>query len=1529
MADNIRILGNVNDIRRINRLKIEDLNLLNPLVKNQEFGFNEDYIEFFVYNINGQLLDSNYNYRSFKLPSEYYLNPNNGLPIIEIDPVIDLQNLGYTSGEFITQYNFQKRKISSPAAELFISKISSDRTEISINSTSISNLIEYGNQLVNELDTSEEQKYFILNSSNNTQSLIVNVLTQVDAGEVLFKLYEPLPNNVTLKSNVWVTEEIIEPYVFDLNLDTLIIPPPIPKLRGPNFSVSSDIKENKGTGYENYSSLVSSLTGSSYEKVLNYMKDKSYDLNIDYTSYSNFIHFSSAKTRLEVFLSKLQQIEDLRTTSSSIENVTHSLQTTLTSSIQAKIDNIISNFDGFETYLYFESSSYSWPKNNSSKPYSNKLFGKKFNQTTLSTTWSFSHNQNETINIDGVFNSLGNTLVTSSASFSANDVSIYFPSSQSGYAVLSSPLAATWLTSSLTSSINYDESNLDYLYYSLPEYIKNDSDNYQSYFDFIDMIGHYFDNIWIYITSINELYNADNNLEKGVSKDIVYDVLRSLGVKLYNSKKDDNFDQYIYGLNSGSTLFTDDFTTGSEYLNNIPKKDLLAESYKRIFHNIPLLSKQKGTYAGLQNLINTFGISSSIFSPKEFGGSTKINEIKGYDNDKITIQNNTITGSVLSPITSLQTTPTASSEFTSTDLHFVDVSFSPQNELNERISASIASNNPTFSLDEYIGDPGYAESSSYDSLISQNEYYISASSAISGSAKKLDYKGFIELVKYFDNSLFKMLKDFVPARTNTLTGITIKSPILERNKIPQYKPNVTKETTYEANYGAPVISEDRDYHYDFVEGNKSAFYNGEFSGSYANINELFETSNPNEYIKSSSLTDAERNVFNHSDFNVTLNNVSSSVSSINRKKLERIYTVSNSKVYLSGSNNELTSSVELQDSNLSLRGFENSRYNGTKIFSSTYNTYTSASANYSGDNSYGKTAVIDHYTKKLGLFSQVKENTYFNSLKRNDVALKYLVNESGSLTELNSKNKNWYELQNTFKSGETLTVSLFDNQKYGNQKRTEGIKTIFNSGYSYSPILYYSGSDTNLYFNYTSGEIVSTLFKISTTGGYISGSTSDLYPITDSNIYKLFSGSVDIFDELYADGNQYYTHPGTTNFPTYSIQDDGEQSFTGQFNINTEVTESGKKGSFTFNITKVGTGVIATQTKSFTGSAAINELGDNTDFKYVEKLGSPQTITYTTDIYSGGIDTGSDLSIGEKLYKVKIYFDGNPSVCQFEGGQEAWVIEADYNNIVTSYVCSGNSIYSSPSGITYYSAPTNILSQTLSFNKTSPFQNFNIGDEIGFEFIANTAEFNTTNFTASISAGGVLYNQINANQSGDYPYATNSLTPFVSGSTSDNTITLSSELTSFRDYVFTPSGSGFTANSLYPAYNDVDYSFSPKIGDIILIYYGGAGAFTEVSITNVTTTNSKLVLTLNKDLPSALTGDVYTNNTIDKLLLLSKIENETNLIINFDKPSGNTSLGLIIPSNIHPDVLNNIDAITKEVKQKLIDAGGLLDAGGF
>jgi hypothetical protein len=216
-------------------------------------------------------------------------------------------------------------------------------------------------------------------------------------------------------------------------------------------------------------------------------------------------------------------------------------------------------------------------------------------------------------------------------------------------------------------------------------------------------------------------------------------------------------------------------------------------------------------------------------------------------------------------------------------------------------------------------------------------------------------------------------------------------------------------------------------------------------------------------------------------------------------------------------------------------------------------------------------------------------------------------------------------------------------------------------------------------------------------------------------------------------------------------------------------------------------------------------------------------------------------------------------------------------------------------------------------------EEFTLNDKVAFEFNIGSGGFNTNNFTASINNGGILYNQLAANQAGDSPFATSSI-PFISGSINQNTVILNSSLSYFQDYQYLPSGSFTPINSLYNTYGELDYIFSPKQGDIIIIYYGASGNFIESEIEQVSKFNDKIYLTLASGLPSALDISAYTNSTVDKFLILSKIDDETNVILNFNKRDDiATSLGFIIPNNLHPDVLANIDTITKEVKQKLID----------
>jgi hypothetical protein len=237
----IKIIGNVENTQQVSRFNIEDTNLLTPGNLNESFGIEGDYIELFLYDNNDNLLDVDYNYRNFKLPSNSFLYQNSTLPIIEIDPIKDIQDFGYNDGAFYSQYSFFRRKFSDNQDDIFISEISSDRTEIRINSVDIpSNIfLTQAQQLIDELNSSAYQKYYLINFRPDIQQVVVNVA--IDNNSVLLKLYEPLDESIVLKDTLWLAEEIIYPYTFNIDLNITVVPDPIPQLKVRCISISSTL----------------------------------------------------------------------------------------------------------------------------------------------------------------------------------------------------------------------------------------------------------------------------------------------------------------------------------------------------------------------------------------------------------------------------------------------------------------------------------------------------------------------------------------------------------------------------------------------------------------------------------------------------------------------------------------------------------------------------------------------------------------------------------------------------------------------------------------------------------------------------------------------------------------------------------------------------------------------------------------------------------------------------------------------------------------------------------------------------------------------------------------------------------------------------------------------------------------------------------------------------------------------------------------------------------------------------------------
>ena len=1153
MADNIKIVGQVLDTSRVNRYDIQDEQLLLPIVQQETFGKPGDYVEYFVFDLGGNVLNSNYNYDSYKLPSNYAYSQSY-LPTLEIDPIQDIENLGYQSGEVTSRYNFFRKISGEPFSnQLFISQISSDRTELRVGSTELGDvaLIDIASRFADQQLAVPYYYYVILNFGNNNQVVAVNVLSEVNAlGEasLLFKLYEALPSNITLKDKFWIVEEVINPYIYDLSLSKLITPLPQPYLKGPNFDIDLEFKSVVPTQYSNLTQLVTSFTGSSYQATLNSLANQNVNINIDYSLLNDFIHYSSAVSRIDNFMFKIGEIEGYQYEITTFSPLTASNASLINqiNKASSSLNATIAGLDGFESYLYYNSSSLT----------------SSIVQYTLDTGSYLTYN------------------ISSYPKSNTTQPYILYPSS--------SATVTSWYNDAIEVASTFDIENKDILTNTIPSYIQDDPGNYLPYIVFVNMIGQYFDNIWVYIDKMTDVWDNNNNLNEGISQDLVYDWLRSFGMKLYNSQGNQDVLNYNVGGFSGSVNFSNpdcttyrftnitsapklqswidcngssaedfispfygtktvcalsgsfapltagvkvsdlgpcydgNYSPSSSFLNNIPRKDLVLDTYKRLYHNLPYLFKGKGAHDGLQGLITLFGITGSILPIKEYGGTNDYQDLKGYSPNKISLGSNNLTGSILSPIKRFETPTTSSRATKSQDLHFIDVSFSPQTQIDNEISASITAVNPNWVIDDYIAYPEALYLDTYPSLSFQRDYWFGQT--FTHPNEGFDYAGFIRLIQFFDNSLFKMVKDFTPARGNTWTGVSIKSPVLERPKVPEAKPVVTNFPDLEGDVSGAALIPLYDPYYFYLAGDKEPYYTGNITGSFIDTYAQFEEVNRNPYLVNNTVgyippgfvsgntdfiltTDAPAydNFFINSDFNALQNNEFVSLTSQYRKKLIPILsTDSLGRAFTSYS---ITGAVQLQDSYLSDTSYVNSRHDGVQLYSTLYNIWTE------GDNSYGLTPVINYNTKKIGLFTEIVDSIL---PYKSSTTLKYLVDETGKLTELNQRNRNWCEVQNTFETGDSLNVSLLNAQQYSNQFATNGNRVIHESGYAYYPILYNFGSSSIIppatsvpsipFYNPTGdlGILGSNFFENYPSGGkfipaldYVSSSIGNSYEVWD------------------------------------------------------------------------------------------------------------------------------------------------------------------------------------------------------------------------------------------------------------------------------------------------------------------------------------------------------------------------------------------------------------------------------------------------
>jgi hypothetical protein len=1565
-----------------------DLALVNTSFITPSFGGPTDYIELFIKDIGGTIVGSNYDITNYTIGSG--TDPKTGTTSeISLDPEADVRAQSFNRGSINTKYNFFRKLIASgpdPRQNFWIKEISRSRTEIRAARQDLSNLelSTAFNEFNGILGTDAYYPDFLLNFGLDVQIIAVNAVYVEEEGQgyVIFKLYEPLPTEYDEKSLFWAVSQVAEPAEFNVTINVVpdLLPTSFP-LRAPNFKVSITDKISKTTPYYNYASLYITSVTSSYQQLKSMMDEKGIQINVDYSNFNNFIHFSSATERLYNFRYKVQQIESassgLTSTNTSSSRVT----------LQDQIDNIIEKFDGYEYYLYFTSASTAWPKTSTTQPY--PLYSATSSQVT---TWLGSPSINPT----------------------SDTMSMYFSSSR------------------------YDNGNKDWLQYTTPGYIRDDQNN-GPYLVFLDMIGQHFDNIWIYLKDLSNRYSAENNPFVGVSLDQVGDALRSFGINLYtNTNVSDNIYYSLLGINqTGSALpvtssaysrvnipssslypltgqpyltaslalppfgqefikqYVTTFVTASAGVTSsfatLPADQLKNEIYKRLYHNLAYLLKTKGTDQGVKALITTYGIPEDILSVNEYGGYNiyDIAGIQELNNDNITTGSVlNISSSLLSPFTTLQYYQNIYDK-TSPD---VEVGFSPTNNINAAITSSgivTASNDPGyFNIMQYIGDPNLQYTPTYDPLVRLENTFFD--NTFTGNAQtgltRFNVWDFIRTIKYYNNSLFKMIKDFVPARANLSTGIIIRSHILERNKYARHQPTAIIEgslsaidmvyvegsapggylynTSYTASVPVQYLSP-----YIYMSASVSASqvigaglgsipyisntgvenYTGQYSGSTIFISNYFPQVDVSSYLapntSSVPYTAVSGNImFTTYSINYLINNVTGSV--LSQRFLELDYnanqivptnyglvtqSLSQSNVIgpYSQSQQPYSQYSQIQDYNYYLRRSIMPRYSGSYLSGLYYNIYTPQNAVYPGDISYGSSPVINYYTSRLGLFTQIQSSSFIPGAV--NASLAYQADVSGGLLELNQNNRNWQDIQNTFVAGETLTIKQFDNKKYSNQVATDGVKTIYNSGYNYTPQLYFNtSSDPKLYFEFAGTAIAGAftaqnLYSL----GNASGSASTPRYQSDSNgrIYNIFDIETSDTNTSYNSGSL-----ALAQYSSFTASFAGSRTFIGNFSVDIIMTGSNQQVTYSFSATKngalLGNGFASasfksTQTPSVSNNGTV-QIQNPVSITNPALVGGPDVYLGPFNVFnSSGTPIGTTSAgswISASLYATT---EGGGYFAINIGGTQGPYYDANgYLNSITAYSPGGglpSDTYNPLINLTAASVtpPVDNLTTTLNLSISTDQASFNTDDKVLFQVLQNYTG-STRNFTASITQGNLTVNE--SIIAGNYPYASTSSGAFIStlvNNGSYGVITLSSDLSNYYTYQYVPyftSGSLVYSSSLYNRYGDVNTTLIPQPYDKIILQDVN-GTIQNLDVYTSSLNSGQLQITT---FPTILTNWTANKSLVQNFLLLRRYEDEQNVILTFNKPLGQTSYGFLIPNTVSPQITNNINTLQAAVQSQLL-----------
>ena len=415
-------------------------------------------------------------------------------------------------------------------------------------------------------------------------------------GDLIVKLYEPLPGNITKNEQVWITKLQASPIVETITLygDSSNYCTPI---KGPNFILDTD----NGIAFSTYNELIASGSETSNDIVNKYISTKGIDtkkLNIQYVSgsthvFENHTNFSSAEERFENFFYKIGLIQEYKSKYEALS----------ANQFQAPYQNVLGGLlteDGYQMVTNDGFFDISWEV----AQYSGVVQAKEA-KTYLDLLNGLLNN------LDGWESFLYSDINYQNPVLSyPKELYIHPITGLSKYVLkdINNPDVKSWYYELKTLAAIYDKDNPNNLGNNLPEYVLIDYEN-NDFILFLNMIGQHFDVVWSYINCVKGTKLLEEKQINGIANNLVSHMLKSLGWDAKKAFQSQNLWEYAFGKDKdGYTKYG----MSLEEANN--------QVWRRILNNLPYLLKNKGTARAMKAIMACYGVPQSMLTIMEFGG---------------------------------------------------------------------------------------------------------------------------------------------------------------------------------------------------------------------------------------------------------------------------------------------------------------------------------------------------------------------------------------------------------------------------------------------------------------------------------------------------------------------------------------------------------------------------------------------------------------------------------------------------------------------------------------------------------------------------------------------------------------------------------------------------------------------------------------------------------------------------------------------------------------------------------------------